>query len=99
MGISAISDMLVQFGFGQLTHVDLLEEAPGLMPNPRWKINAKHAHWYPGDTLITSIGQGFMLASPLQLASAAATLSQEGLRYRPHLLASTEYEQGKNQSL
>ena len=95
MGISAISDMLMQFGFGQLTHIDLFEEVPGLMPNPNWKISAKQAHWYPGDTLITSIGQGFMLASPLQLANAVATLSQEGRRYRPHLLASYKHEQGK----
>lgn len=96
MGISAIEDMMVQFGFGQLSHVDLLEEAPGLMPNPRWKIANKQAHWYPGDTLITSIGQGFMLASPLQLANAVAALSQEGRRYRPHLLAQSELEQGKS---
>ena len=98
LGISAIRDMMVQFGFGQLTHVDLFEEAPGLMPSPRWKISSKQAHWYPGDTLITSIGQGFMLASPLQLANAVATLSQEGRRYRPHLLAKLELEQSKSQS-
>lgn len=96
LGITAIEDMLVQFGFGQMTHVDLLEEAPGLMPNPRWKINIKQAHWYPGDTLITSIGQGFMLASPLQLANAVASISQEGRRYRPHLLSKFEFEQGES---
>lgn len=98
LGISAIEDMLVQFGFGQLTHIDLLEEAPGLMPNPRWKINTKQAHWYPGDTLITSIGQGFMLASPLQLANAAASISEEGHRYRPHLLMKVVMEQGQTKS-
>ncbi len=95
IGISAIEDMLVQFGFGQLTHVDLLEEAPGLMPSPRWKISSKQTHWYPGDTLITSIGQGFMLASPLQLANATASMSQNGHRYRPHLLNQLELEQGQ----
>ena len=89
MGISAIEDMLVQFGFGQLTHVDLLEEAPGLVPSPHWKRNSKGVSWYPGDTLITSIGQGFMLASPLQLANATASLSQHGQRFRPHLLSKT----------
>lgn len=96
IGISAIEEMLLQFGFGQLTHVDLLEEAPGLMPNPRWKINSKQTHWYPGDTLITSIGQGFMLASPLQLANAVAALSQRGHRYRPHLLRKLKPEQQKS---
>lgn len=98
MGISAIEDMLVKFGFGHLTHVDLLEEAPGLMPSPRWKISSKQAHWYPGDTLITSIGQGFMLASPLQLANATASISQEGRRYRPHLLKKIVLEQGQSKT-
>ena len=86
LGISSIEDTLVQFGYGQLTHVDLLEEAAGLVPNSPWKIRSKNAHWYPGDTLITSIGQGFMLASPLQMANATAALSQHGHRFRPHLL-------------
>ncbi|MDI9819902.1 MULTISPECIES: penicillin-binding protein 2 [unclassified Legionella] len=95
MGISAIEDMLVQFGFGQLTHVDLFEEAPGLMPNKRWKIQNKGIPWYPGDTIITSIGQGFMLASPLQLANATASLSQKGKRYRPHLLLKSQSDKGE----
>ncbi|KTD18497.1 penicillin-binding protein 2 [Legionella lansingensis] len=86
MGISAIEDMLVKFGFGQLTHVDLNEEAPGLVPSKRWKAQTKGVAWYPGDTVITSIGQGFMLVSPLQLANATASLSQKGRRFRPHLL-------------
>jgi len=86
MGITAIEDMLIQFGFGQLTHVDLHEEAPGLVPNKHWKRQAKGQSWYPGDTVITSIGQGFTLVSPLQLANATASLSQKGRRFRPHLL-------------
>ena len=96
MGITAIEDMLMQFGFGQFTHVDLLEEAPGLVPSPNWKRRAKGVHWYPGDTLITSIGQGFMLASPLQLANATASLSQRGRRFRPHLLNKTVLDHGKS---
>lgn len=96
MGILAIDDMLMQFGFGQLTHVDLFEEAPGLLPSPSWKRQSKGLPWYPGDTLITSIGQGFMLASPLQLANAVASLSQNGQRFRPHLLGKTEYDHGKS---
>ena len=94
MGISAIEEMLMQFGFGQLTHVDLFEEAPGLVPSPNWKSRSKGVHWYPGDTLITSIGQGFMLASPLQLANATASLSQHGRRFRPHLLSTTVDDHG-----
>lgn len=94
MGISALADVLAQFGFGQRTHVDLHEEAPGILPSPNWKRQAKKSAWYPGDTLITAIGQGFMLASPLQLANATACLSESGRRYRPHLLKQSINDQG-----
>lgn len=86
LGIAEIEKMLSQFGFGQMTRVDLHEEAPGILPSAPWKRRTKGISWYPGDTLITAIGQGFMLASPLQLANAVATMSQHGKRYRPHLL-------------
>lgn len=94
IGITAIEDMLVQFGFGQSTHVDLHEEAPGIVPSPSWKRSSKGHAWYPGDTLITSIGQGFMLASPLQMANATAALSQHGRRFRPHLLSKSVQDRG-----
>lgn len=87
MGIAVIEDTLRQFGFGQLTHVDLLEETPGIVPSPFWKRQTKGVSWYPGDTVISAIGQGFMLATPLQLANATAALSQRGQRFRPHLLS------------
>lgn len=89
MGISNIEDMLVKFGLGQLTHVDLHEEANGVIPSARWKRQTKGVSWYPGDTLISAIGQGFMLATPLQMAIATASLSQHGQRFRPHLLIKT----------
>ena len=94
IGINAIEDILKQFGFGRLSHVDLAEEAAGLVPNPQWKRQMKHLPWYPGDTLITAIGQGFMLATPLQLANATASISQHGRRFRPHLVASVADEHG-----
>lgn len=86
MGISEIDTMLHQFGFGQLPKVDLYEEAAGLLPSPQWKNATKKLPWYPGDTLITAIGQGYTLITPLQLANATAALSQRGHRFRPHLL-------------
>lgn len=89
MGISNIEDMLVQFGLGQLTHIDLHEEANGIIPSARWKKQMKGVSWYPGDTVITSIGQGFMLATPLQMANATASLGQHGQRFKPHLLTKT----------
>lgn len=87
MGITPIEEMLVQFGLGQLSHVDLHEEASGIIPSIRWKKQTKGVSWYPGDTLISAIGQGFMLATPLQIANAVASLSQHGQRFRPHLLS------------
>ena len=87
LGILAIEKMLTRFGFGQLTHVDLVEETAGLVPSPHWKRQTKKLPWYPGDTLITSIGQGFMLITPIQLANATAALAFDGRRFRPHLLS------------
>lgn len=97
LGINAIEDMLVHFGFGQLTQVDLKEEIPGLVPNPQWKKQTRGVSWYTGDTLITAIGQGSMLTTPLQLANATASLSQHGQRFRPHLLQQWTNDQEKPQ--
>lgn len=93
LGIRNIEKMLTQFGFGQTTHVDLYEESSGLVPSPQWKRQTKKLPWYPGDTLITSIGQGFMLTTPLQLANATAAMAHNGRRYRPHLLQKEIHEQ------
>lgn len=93
LGIRAIEKMLTRFGFGQLTHVDLYEESSGLVPSPQWKRQTKKLPWYPGDTLITSIGQGFMLTTPLQLANATVALAHNGRRFRPHLLQTEIHEQ------
>lgn len=96
MGIMSLENMLRKFGFGELTQIDLKEEANGLIPNKYWKMQSKGVAWYPGDTIITSIGQGFMLVTPLQLANATAALSQNGKRFRPHLLLkSLHNETGK----
>lgn len=89
MGISNIENILVKFGLGHLNHIDLYEESSGIVPSLRWKKQAKGVTWYPGDTVITAIGQGFLLVTPLQMANAAASLSQHGQRFRPHLLTQT----------
>lgn len=86
LGIRKMADVLDEFGFGHLTGVDILEELPGNVPTPEWKLRTQHARWYTGDTIISGIGQGYMLATPLQLASSAATLANRGLRYQPHIL-------------
>lgn len=95
LGIQSLAAMLKQFGFGHKTGIDLPEELSGLMPDPVWKKQQKKVSWYPGDTIITAIGQGFSLATPLQLAQAVNILSQKGKAYPPHLLKQTIDDHGK----
>lgn len=95
MGIRKMGTILQQFGFGELMHLDMSEELPGVVPSPEWKRKTQHASWYPGDTILSGIGQGFMLATPLQLASATATLAERGTRYQPQLLDKVEKPSGQ----
>lgn len=85
MGIDAIHDSLRLFGFGQPTGIDLEGERPGLVPSKQWKRRAKGEPWYPGETVITGIGQGYLLTTPLQLAYATALLANRGQPIVPHL--------------
>ncbi len=86
MGIGRMRDYLQQFGLGEDTGIDLIGEKSGLLPSPEWKGRRYKKLWYTGETLITGIGQGYMLTTPLQLAHATATLAKRGKRYRPRLL-------------
>ncbi|MHA7840945.1 MAG: penicillin-binding protein 2 [Gammaproteobacteria bacterium] len=90
MGIETMADILHQFGFGKTTGVDLTDELPGLVPTPQWKRRTRGTSWYPGDTVSAGIGQGYMLSTPLQLASAVGTIAMEGKRYQPHLMLKHE---------
>ena len=86
LGITRIDNLLSKFGFGEPTGIDIEEELSGVLASPEWKQKAKGAHWYEGDTINASIGQGFMQSTPLQLASAASTLANHGNRMVPTLL-------------
>ncbi|HEB81283.1 MAG TPA: penicillin-binding protein 2 [Gammaproteobacteria bacterium] len=86
MGIDQMHDFLAQFGFGERTGIDLLGERRGLVPSTEWKKRIHGKIWYPGETLIAGIGQGYMLTTPLQLAEATATLAGRGERVVPRLL-------------
>ncbi|NOX92139.1 MAG: penicillin-binding protein 2 [Gammaproteobacteria bacterium] len=90
LGIDRIFQFLEPFGFNDLTGIDTSGELTGLVPSRQWKRQTEHAPWYPGETLITGIGQGFFLATPLHLAEATATLSRYGNQLRPRLVAATE---------
>ena len=90
LGIDRMSEFMRQFGFGQKTGVDSTGERSGLMPSREWKRGSEGMPWFPGETLITGIGQGALLVTPLQLANSTASLSQKGKRFRPHLVKSVE---------
>jgi penicillin-binding protein 2 len=94
LGIDNMHEYLTRFGLGSQTGIDMLGERPGLVPSREWKRNnfrdRDNKRWYHGETVIASIGQGFMLATPLQLTSATGTLAMRGSRYRPHLVTAIE---------
>lgn len=86
MGIDKVDAILTQFGYGQPTQLDIDHESAGVVASPAWKQKMKHTPWYPGDTVISGIGQGYMQVTPMQLASAVATIANRGKRIKPHLL-------------
>ncbi len=86
LGIDKMSAFMSEFGFGEKTSIDSTGERPGLMPSREWKRKAQGMIWFPGETVITGIGQGAMLVTPLQLANSTAALAQKGIRYKPHLV-------------
>ena len=88
LGIDRLHDYLSAFGLGQKVSVDLYEEAAGLMPSAQWKRATRRQAWFPGETLILGIGQGYMQVTPLQLAQATSLLASKGQWHRPHLATS-----------
>lgn len=86
LGIDHIHEYLSQFGFGKKTGVDMEGEVSGLLPSQEWKIKRHKQQWYAGDTVSVGIGQGYNLVTPLQLASATATLANDGIAYKPHFV-------------
>ena len=93
LGINKLYGFLSQFGFGQVTHIDMFGENPGLLPSPEWKQRRFKQPWYLGETVITSIGQGYTLVTPMQLAQAVATLANGGLVIQPRLVQSIKDSQ------
>lgn len=86
LGINRMHDYLREFGFGDKTGIDLYGERSGLLPSKEWKRRVHNKVWYPGETLIAGIGQGYMLATPLQLAVATSALANKGKKIQPRLL-------------
>ena len=94
IGIDAMHDYLDRFGLGTKTGVDIGGESSGLVPSREWKRNnfsdRDNQRWYHGETVIASIGQGYMLATPMQLAAATAAVATRGQRFQPRMVAAIE---------
>ena len=86
LGISNIHEFLTRYGMGKQTGIDLDGEPSGLVPSEDWKRNARGEPWWPGETVIAGIGQGYMLVTPLQLAMITATIANQGERIQPQLV-------------
>ena len=97
LGIDKMHKFLSRFGLGSRTGIDLIGEPSGLMPSKEWKRRARGNPWYPGETLITGIGQGYMLATPLQLGVMTATLANRGERIEPRLVDRLTHGSGQDQ--
>ena len=86
MGIERMSGFLSQFGFGKKSGIDLDGELSGLMPTPEWKQKRFKQPWWPGETVVAGIGQGYVLATPMQLAVATMAIANDGVLYQPQLI-------------
>jgi penicillin-binding protein 2 len=86
LGVNKLTDYYKKFGLGAKTGIDLPSEAAGRVPTPEWKKAFSGDGWYTGDTYNISVGQGDVLVSPLQMASAIAAIANGGTLYKPHLV-------------
>jgi len=92
MGIDLISKSMAEFGFGESTGIDMGEELTGIMPSRQWKKTQRGIDWFPGETVITGIGQGYWNATPLQLVNAIAVLANGKHRYNLRLVTSEKID-------
>lgn len=91
MGVDRLSEWMGKLGFGKPTGIDLLGESSGIVPSREWKAkHFKNGTWFPGETMIAGIGQGYWSVTPLQLAHAIATLAGRGTPYAPRLVMATQ---------
>ena len=92
MGIDTIHDFMAKFGFGNNFAVDIAYARTGVLPSREWKMASRGEPWYPGDTINSSIGQGYMWATPLQLATAVSIIANEGKVVSPRMLKAVDGE-------
>ena len=90
MEVEQLVDFAARFGIGRDLTVDVADASTGLLPDPVWKRGYKGEVWYPGDSVNMGIGQGDLLATPLQMATVAATIANRGAVVRPRMLLSSD---------
>jgi penicillin-binding protein 2 len=86
LGVERIVSYAREYGYGELTGIDLPGEIGGFIPTPQWKDRRFHERWLGGDTMNMSIGQGYTLVTPIQMANMVAMTVNEGIIYKPHIL-------------
>ncbi len=90
LGIDRMHNIFSRFGLGELTNIDIHGEAKGIAPSKEWKKQTKRQAWFQGETIITGIGQGYTLVTPLQMASVASAIANRGTRVQPMLVKATQ---------
>ena len=95
LGIARIAEWSRRFGLGAPTGLDLDKEMPGLVPSPAWKKARYHQPWHEGDTISVSIGQGYNLTTPIQMARVVAAIANGGIVYKPYLVEKVESPAGE----
>ena len=86
LGIDAIARFMSQLGFGSRTGIDIEGESAGVLPSQEWKMRRFNQKWFAGETISVGIGQGYNAYTPLQLATAIATIANDGVMFRPHIV-------------
>jgi penicillin-binding protein 2 len=99
LGIDAIARFMGQLGFGSRTGIDLAGESAGVLPSQEWKMRRFKQKWYAGETISIGIGQGYNSYTPLQLALATATVANNGVMFRPHIVNYVEDVHTKQRAL
>ncbi|MBQ0833701.1 penicillin-binding protein 2 [Marinobacter sp.] len=99
MGVDTMVSYLSRFGFGEDATLDVSGALSGLLPSPDWKRATRNEPWYPGDTVNLGIGQGFMLSTPLQLATATALIANRGEWVEPRLLKDIQGDRSTDEFL
>ena len=94
LGIDQMSEGMKWFGFGRRHGRDVQDDSPGILPSRAWKREARNQSWYQGETIISGIGQGFWVTTPLQLAAATTAVARRGNFIDPHFSVLEDLDAG-----